>query len=110
MLDLPSGDFLLHIVGIIAATKENRRGTKIFMSLIEQERNLAAILLHYSVKQETNRSASSFLAAHAVLARWYQMCSTTVVLILQYHSSLIFVCIPFTPLFAYGITCSKCSV
>lgn len=37
MLDLPSGDFLLHIVGTVSFTKENRRGAKILKTLAKQE-------------------------------------------------------------------------
>lgn len=97
MLDLPSGDFLLHIVGTVAAAKENGKSAKIFKSLTEQEWNLAAVLLHYSVKQETTRSAPCFSTARAVLDIWWGAA-------VQYHCSLIFVCIPVPPLFSYTIT------
>lgn len=60
MLDLPSGGLLLHIVGAVAATEGSRRGAQILKSLTEQELNLAAVLLHYSVKQETTRTVPSW--------------------------------------------------
>jgi len=97
MLNLLSDDFLLHIIGAVAATKENRRGAKIFMSLTEQEWSLAAVLLHYSVKQETTRSILCFFTADAVLHTWWAAA-------MQYHCSLIFVCIPVPPVFSYTIT------
>lgn len=77
MLYIPSGDFLLHIIGTVAATKENR-SVKIFMSLIEQQWNLTAMLSHYSMRQETSRNALSFLAEHAVLDSLYQPWTTSV--------------------------------